>query len=293
MIPYLYLIGAALAAASVNLCGTLYNKKNVDKRDVTPLYNLLFAISAIVGWGIIYAFDFSFEPKVLLYSIGFGVFYTIALLGMINAFKTGSASLTSLVVQLAIIGVSIWGFIFWNVVVTPITVVGLALVVLCLCFCLYNGKNTEAQEKKISGKWLFFATLTFLGNAGCSIVQKYEQIAFEGKHGAQLMVFAMLLTALVCLVIYCKSDRTDSKQILLSWGWIPPLAGIGNVLLNLFIILMSMTSLSPAVVYPVVGVGSLMLTTFASVFAFKEKLSRWRWIGISLGAVATALLSIG
>lgn len=287
------MIGAVFAAASVNICGTFYNKKNTDKRDITPLYNLLFSISAIVGWGIIYVFDFSFEPIVLLYSIGFSVFYTLALLGMINAFKTGSASLTALVVQLAIIGVSVWGFVFWDVAVTPFAIIGLVFVVLCLCFCLYSGKNNNPKEKKISAKWLFFAGLTFIGNAGCSIVQKYEQLAFDGKHGSQLMLFAVILTALVCLVIYLKSDRKDSKTILRSSAWIPVSAGMGNVLLNLFVILMATTSLSPAVVYPVVGVGSLMITTFASVFAFKEKLTWWRWIGILFGAIATALLSLG
>ena len=45
-------------------------------------------------------------------------------------------------------------------------------------------------------------------------------------------------------------------------------------------------------VYPVLSIGSLMVTTFFSVFIFKEKMRWWQWIGVVVGATAVGLLSI-
>ena len=72
----------------------------------------------------------------------------------------------------------------------------------------------------------------------------------------------------------------------------PIVEGICNVLLNLFVILLASTILSPSMVYPIIGVGGLMIVTLVSIFAFKERLRWWQWLGVVIGAMATALLSI-
>jgi drug/metabolite transporter (DMT)-like permease len=64
------------------------------------------------------------------------------------------------------------------------------------------------------------------------------------------------------------------------------------MLLNYFVILLAATSLSPSLIYPVIGVGSLAVVIMFSLFAFKEKLKWWQWLGLGIGAVATLLLSI-
>ena len=76
-----------------------------------------------------------------------------------------------------------------------------------------------------------------------------------------------------------------------SW-YFPIIAGSCNVVLNLFVLLLASTSLSPSLIYPVIGVGGLMIVTLISLFVFKEKLRWQQWLGIGIGAVATALLSI-
>ena len=60
----------------------------------------------------------------------------------------------------------------------------------------------------------------------------------------------------------------------------------------MIIILLAATSLSPSLIYPANGVGSLALTCIASRIIFKEELSTRQWIGIAVGAVAIALLSL-
>lgn len=287
---YLYLIASVLFNSSAGILGGYYNRKNEGRRDTTAIYNLIQLASVFIGWVLIFLTDISFEIRVLPYALLFAAAFTGVMIGQLNALKTGPIALTSLMVQLSLIGTTVWGFFFWDSPVTVFVILGLILVALSLVLCLCSGKK---EEHKISLRWLFWVGLAFVSNAVCSITQRTQQMAFDGKHGSMLMVFATFFSLICCLVLYLRSDRSDSKVIFKSSWYFPSAAGFCNALLNLFIILLATSSISPSLVYPANSVGVLMITTLFSLFAFREKLSKRQWIGILLGAVATALLSIG
>ena len=165
--PYFYLIISVMMNSSYNLFGKFFNRRNETKKDATAFYNFLQLVAVFVSWGILYATDFSYDGRVLLYSFVFALGFTAANVGTINALKYGPASLTSLLISLSLILTTIWGFFFWDSKVTGFVIVGLVLVAVAIWLCLYTGKK---NEQKISLKWLFFVLLSFLGNACCSIV---------------------------------------------------------------------------------------------------------------------------
>lgn len=287
--PYIYLIGSVFFNASSSVFGTYFNKKSEGQKDTSAFYNLLLMISVFIAWAVYYAFNFSFHAKVLPYSVLFAFCYTLCNLGIINALKCGPSSLTTLFVSLATILTTVWGFIFWNSKLTIYIFFGLVFVVFSLALCLYTGKK---EEKKISVKWLIYVLLALLGNAGCSITQRTQQMQFDGKYAGELMAFATLFSCIVCFLIWLKSDKSDTKKMLKRSWCFPVVAGIANMLLNYFVILLAATSLSPSLIYPVIGVGSLAVVIMFSLFAFKEKLKWWQWLGLGMGAIATILLSI-
>ena len=88
------------------------------------------------------------------------------------------------------------------------------------------------------------------------------------------------------------SDKRDTKEIVKESGYFPFISGALNFALNLILIILASSALSPSLIYPVLAVGSLAITTVFSVFIFKEKMFWWQWIGVFLGAIAVVLLSI-
>jgi uncharacterized membrane protein len=276
-------------SASSSVFGKIFNKKNDEKRDSTIFYNFLLMISVFIGWGILYIIDFSFDANVLWYSILFAICYTACNLGIINALKYGPAMLTSLFISLSLILTTLWGFVFWDAKVTLPVIIGLLLVACAIVLCLYTkGKD----DKSVSWKWLLYVALAFFGNAGCSIVQRTQQVQHNGQHGNMLMLFAIGFCALAYLIIYLKSNREDTPTMLKTSWWLPVCAGICNVILNVFVMLMAVTDLSPSLIYPVIGVGGLAVVTIFSLLVFKEKMRWWQWVGVAVGAVAVILLSI-
>ncbi len=287
--PYIYLILSVFMSASSSVFGKIFNRKNDAKKDSTIYYNFLLMISVFAGWGLLYAFDFSFNANVLIYSALFALCYTVCNVGIINALKYGPATLTSLLSGLSLLVTTIWGFIFWNTKVTVYVIIGLILVVFAIMLCLYT---KEKDKKSISWKWLFYVALAFFGNAGCTIVQRTQQIQYNGQHGKMLMLFATGFSAVVYLFIYLRSDKSDTPTLLKTSWWTPVCAGVCNLILNALVMLMAVTDLSPSLIYPVIGVGGLAVVTIFSLLVFKEKMRWWQWVGVAIGAVAVVLLSI-
>ena len=286
---YLFLIISVFTSASASICGKAFNRRSEGFRDSEQFYNFLYLGSVFLAWGVVYATDFSFDPSVLIYSLAFGACYTLCKIGTIGALKYGPATLTSLFTALALLLTTVWGLFFWNAAVTPLVIIGLILAAVAIWLSLYSGKR---MEKRISFKWLFYVLLSMFSNAGCTIVQRNQQTAFDGKHGSMLMFFATGISVIACTALYLKSNKVDTPRMLKKVSYISVIGGISNLVLNMMVLKMATTELSPSLIYPVIGVGGLTVVTLTSIFFFKEKLRPWQWIGILTGAVAITVLSI-
>jgi drug/metabolite transporter (DMT)-like permease len=196
-----------------------------------------------------------------------------------------------LFLQLSLIFVAIWGFAFWGQKISLIAIMGIVLCIVSLSLCLIDGKK-EGKEK-ITLKWLVFALMGLIGCGGCAVAQRTQQMNFNGDYGNMLMVFGMAISLVFSLVVYFKQERKDGLQIIKSYSVaIPLFDGVFNFLYNLFVILLATSILSSTVIYPVIAVGALALSSIFSVVFFKEKLRWWQWLGMIVGAGAVVLLSI-
>ncbi len=287
--PVLLLLFSVIGSAAVSVFGGYYNRRH-DKSGDSALYNLLQIVTALLLWSVFFLLEPAFDTSVLIYSLLFGICYAVSMIGIINALRNGSVALTSLILQFSILAATVWGFFFWDTPITVTAVCGLVLVAISLCLCFAKKKGEKAE--KITAKWLLFAAMAFIGNAGCTVVQKEQQMAFNGQYGGQLMMGAMAVATLFCLVLFLRGKKTAVLATCKRSFYLPMLAGGCNMLLNLCVILLATSSMSPAVIYPVISVGGLAVTMLFSLFAFREKLSTLQWTGIAIGAVAVAVLSL-
>ncbi len=283
---YVYLSLSVILIASSSIIGGTYTRKNTGRKSVSSLYNLLFTFSALIGWGIISLFSFTFNATIIWYSLLFGIFYVITNVSFLIALKNGPVSLTSLFLQLSLIGVTIWGFIFWNDEITLIIIIGLILAVISLIFILYH-KN----EQKINSKWLLACLVMFISNLACTIIQKEQALNYDESCGNMFMFFALIFSVIFSFFLFMFGDKSDTKIIIKTSSIFPLLAGILNALQNFFVILMA-TKLPSGVVYPVLSIGGLAISILVSLILFKEKLKWTQWLGIVLGTISILLLQI-
>lgn len=283
---YLYLFLSVMLVAGTNVIGKLYNQKNGDRASA-PLYTLIMLMSAFLFWLVMFIFEPSYDMDVLPYAFLFALCYTAANIGLVYALKCGSVTITSLFGKMSLILVSVWGFFFWEEPFTPISCIGLVLCALSIFLCLYKGK----EEKYVNMRWIFFVSLVLWGNAGCSILQKTQQMNFAGQHGTFMMLIAMGVATIIFGGAYIICYKDQGRETAKSW-YLPVSAGLMSAGLNLFIIILATSSLSASLIYPTLASGGLIVVCISAIFIFKEKMRLVGWVGVALGLVATALLSL-
>ena len=57
------------------------------------------------------------------------------------------------------------------------------------------------EEKKVTGKWLLFISVAFVGNGMCSVVQNAQQYKFGGAQNGNFMVLALFISFIALVVL--------------------------------------------------------------------------------------------
>lgn len=284
---YLYLTFAVVLVAGTNIAGKLYNRKNAMRAGAATLYTFILVAAAFIFWLVAFILNPQYDMAVLPYAAIFSLCYVLANAGLIYALKYGPVTLTSLFGKMSLILVAVWGFIFWREDMTPLSCIGLILCALSIFLCLYRGRDGVG----VNMRWIFFVLLFLLGNAGCSIVQKTQQMDFSGQYGTFMMLVSTGAATLFCGVAYILCRKEQSREVIALW-YMPTLAGLMSAGMNLLVIILATSSLSASLIYPTLASGGLIVVCISGIFIFKEKMSPRGFVGVALGLIATALLSL-
>ena len=285
---YLFLLAAMLASALLSIMSSLFGNHNPNVKNSSYLYTVIVTFSATVTWGVVCCLNEGIKVEAIGYSLIYGTFYTMAMIGMFKAYQIGSVSLTAFVKQLSLIVVSLWGFIFWKNTLTANVAIGIFLIIGALYLCL---KPDKSGLKKTTAQWCVFAFLLLVGNAGCSITQKYQQIAFDGNVEYAFMLFGTAVSFLVSLGLYLRKGIYRPKVSKYTLVY-PVIGGISSALLNLFVLRLISSEISESIIFPGIAVGGLAVTMLFSLVFYHEKLSTRQWIGLSIGVIALVFLNI-
>ena len=106
------------------------------------------------------------------------------------------------------------------------------------------------------------------------------------------MVFAMLACVIVFAIALFTQNRFKSLKLDRgkSYAILTGFATGGVNLLTMFLVSMEKGSVS--VMYPIISVGTLLMSMLSGIFVFKEKQTLIRILGFLFGAVAVVLLKI-
>jgi drug/metabolite transporter (DMT)-like permease len=227
-----------------------------------------------------------FNPAFIPYSLGFAAAYATGTVFFILAISCGPLSISSLMTSYSLIIPTLYGLVFLR---DPISI-GLipGIILLLISLFLINVKN---EKVNISLKWVIYITLAFIGNGMCTVVQKMEQIRFEGKYKNEFMIVALITVAIfmtiMALIKERKSFKTNAKLAVLPAA----ASGLLNGTVNLFVMILS-GSMPASLMFPLISAGGIILTFFVSTFLYKERLSPMQIIGVCVGVVSVVLLNI-
>ena len=243
---------------------------------------------------------FSFEWGALPYSLLFALAVTTCHITSVVALGCGSLALTSLISSYSLMFPTLYGFVRFKDPVYVSQLIGIVLLLVSLYMTNMVKKETpvtaqdkaEQNEKKRNfGKWLIMAVLMAVSNGMCTIVQKEEQVAFDGAYKNEFMLVALLSSCVVLLVIGMIKERRDLKSVL-KLGALPAvLTGAANGATNLLVMIVTAT-IATSIFFPVISGGGMVLAYIISVTLFKEKFTTMQKVGILLGIASLVFLNL-
>ncbi len=266
---------------------------------VTKIYNEkvkggVFAFSAA---GALFAMIFfvltateklNFNFEFLWYSVLFAVGFSMALGFSVMAIKTGSLSLSNMIIQTSLIVPALYGIIVLGENIKATMIIGIVILLMALVLVNYEGKT---EKKQITLKWLLFVFFSFIGNGACSTIQKVQQIEFNGMYKNEFMIVALVLTVIILFVLSFFTERDKMVKSFKNGAPMYIVYGVTNGLVNLFVILLALRMPS-SIMFPIISAGGTVAVSAVSIFVYKEKLAVTQRIGIILGIVSIILLNI-
>ena len=291
-LPTLVLLGITIVTSS--LTGIT---KNIFSKNVTgsTLGTWFYTLFQCVACAILIPILSGGFGEISTYSILLGILFGAVCCGQVTTFlkalPLGPFSYSMVIASLATLIPTLSGP-FFGETITLSQGFGIVLMVLCVIFS--TDKKKGGEERKANGKWLFWCLVSTVLNGMIGVLQKVHQAS---SHKNELTIF--LFSSFVFSVVLCSVMVLVEKRKLPQGeptpfnkkGVIVPL--IGGITLSFpHVINLHLAGIMPAaVMFPLVNVCPLMLTTLISATVFRERLSVRRWIGFAIGVVSTLFVS--
>lgn len=197
---YLFLCVAAVGVTFQNYISKKFNTR--AKVINSYFYTAMVAFFSMIFFLLSSGGKICFIKEILPYSIAFAIVYGLTSFSTVKAMKYGPISITAFVVSSSLLIPTLFGVIVLNDSIGILKYSGIILIVFALI--LINVKKNS--DTKISFKWAIFAIICFLGNGFLNIMQKIQQMTFEGGYKSEFMIVAL---AIVCILFW----DWESKEI--------------------------------------------------------------------------------
>ena len=281
-----YLTCIIVGNTSQSVLKKIYSKNN--GRGVY-FFNSLTSFSAMIFF-IIAAIAINggldFELSVLPYSIAFAVSFALSAIGSLIAISCGSLSLTSLIIQYSMMVPAFYGILFLNDGVSVGLIFGIILLAVSLVLI-----NKKVDGVVFSVKWIVSVLVAFCGNGMCSVVQKMQQLKFDGAYKDEFMIMAMLTVCVIACSLSIAKERKEIVSCARGGLHLGLICGVLNGIVNLSALIL--TGLMPlSLMFPLISSGGIITTYIVSRLVYKESLSRLQFVGFILGIASIVLMNL-
>lgn len=283
MIYYFLLLCIPIVSCFQSISQKQYNLK--AKHPNAIMFSAITSLIALLFFLVTSGFELTFDRRLVPYALGFTAGYSIAWVGTVLAVRYGLMAISSLIVSCSLIFPTIYGVMIGEKV-TFILCTGIAL--LFLAMILVNLKFT--QKEKFSFKWLFWVLLAFGGNGLCSIMQNLQKRTLGDEYKHEFMIIALSASFLILMTISLAMAK-DARAELKNCVPFASLNGIANALVN-FLMLTIIGNIPNTILYPTSSALSMIFTFLLAYFLYKERFSKYQYLGYIIGVVSIILLNV-
>ncbi len=279
----LYILLTILCSSSIALI-LKYNATRKNQPVVMLMGNYFIAsiISAIM---IFIKGNAEYSNEALLYGLILGPMFIGSFFIFAKAVEFAGTALATVSSRLSVVIPVFLVVVFFGEIPNTQIYLGFSLTILTiiLFYLSLNHKKNKDGDKK---KYLFLiGVLLFIG-VNDFAMKFFQLLRTSGEES--FFVYMIFTTAFIvgAVVIFTKKIKIEKSEFLTGL-----VLGIPNYFSTVFL-LAALSTLPAMIVYPVINIGVIMVTTLAAYLIFKEKLNYFGIAALILGTVAIILLGI-
>lgn len=219
----------------------------------------------------------------VLSGIPSGVLYFLGFIYLQKAVRESGVSLAGSFSKMGVLIPMIFAIVLWNELPTGMQWIGIFLAIISILLANIDFSNPSGLMGGFRPVLLILFLTVGLSEFSNKIYQRYGVLEMKS-----LFLFFVFATAL--LISGWKTFK-QGRKIYLSHFLTGIAVGIPNYFASFFLIL-SLSRLKTAVVFPVYSAGTIVLLSLAGCMFFKEKLKTREWISVGLTVSALVLVNI-
>lgn len=290
-LPTLALLIITIVTSSLTgITKNMFTKSVSQSTLGTWFYVLFQSIACAVLIPILSGGFGTFSTYSVLTGILFGAVCCGQVITLLKALPLGPFSYSMVIVSLATLIPTLSGP-FFGETITLSQGFGIVLMVLCVVFSTDKKKE---DDRKANIKWLVWCLVSTVLNGMIGVLQKVHQASPHKDELPVFLVSSFVFSAILCAVMVAVEHKRSPEKEPVPFnkkGVLIPLLG-GITLAFPHAINLHLAGIMPAaVMFPLVNICPLMLTTVIAATVFRERLSVRRWIGFGIGIVSTLFVS--
>ena len=272
------------------LCSTsialILKYSDTKKGDPIVLLAGNYLVASIIAFVILlFTESKSFSIETLLFGSVLGLLFIISFFIYAKAISYAGTGLATTSSRLSVIIPIVLSIIIFNEKPQFNHVIGFVFTLITFIFFYYSVKGNHKDGDGIMKYLVLIGVFIGIGinDFAMKVFKNWRPLAEE-----QYFVLFIFSSAFIYSSIYILVKRIKIEKHTSDWGLV---LGVPNVLSTIF--LLGALSLLPAIlVYPLMNVGIIVLTTLLAFIIWKEKLNRWGILALGSGILAILFLSL-
>jgi len=246
-----------------------------------------YLVASLIGFTLLILNDEKiFSIQTLIFGAGLGLLFVLSFFVYAKAIGYAGTGLATTSARLSVIIPILLSIIIFNELPNRLHLVGFLFTVITFILFYYSVKGNHRDGEGVLK--YFFLIAVFIGIG----INDFAIKVFKGWRPEQeepYFVLIIFASAFVYSSMYIIIKKIKIIRQTALWGLV---LGIPNVFSTVF--LLGALALLPAIlVYPLMNVGIILLTTLAAFVIWKEKLNRWGVLALASGLLAILFLSLG
>ncbi|MFT5249892.1 MAG: drug/metabolite transporter (DMT)-like permease [bacterium] len=286
----IYLLLSIIASTIIFINFKLFERFNINiLQAIVVNYCIAFMTGILAYEGTI---TISQLPNLnwFYYTLVLGALFIIVFNLMAITTQRSGLSAVSVATKMSVVIPVLFGLIYYNESLGAIKLIGIGVALIAV----YLTSNKSNQRISINRKLILLPILVFVGSGIIDTSLKFLEDTYVANNDVSLFSAIIFLAAaiigfiIIIIQVIKGSFKFEIKNVI---------AGICLGVPNYFSIYYLVKTLRSDIlessgIFAINNVSIVMLSTFAGIFLFKEKLIRKNWIGIALAILSIILISL-